>query len=74
MNEAQAVKADHSEKLPSNVPSSSEKRRLTPVQAIRKKCLDCSCGSRGEVRECELTACALWDYRMGRRPTDTTDH
>lgn len=74
MNEVQAVTTDLSEKLPSNVPSSGEKRRLTPIQAIRKKCLDCSCGSRSEVRECELNACPLWDYRLGKRPAITTDH
>lgn len=70
MDEVQAVKANPPEKLPSMVASSSEKRRLTPVQAIRKKCLDCSCGSRSEVRECELAACPLWGYRMGRRPKE----
>lgn len=74
MDEVEAVKANPPEKLPSMVASSSEKRRLTPVQAIRKKCLDCSCGSRGEVRDCTLTHCALYPYRMGRRPTNTTDH
>jgi hypothetical protein len=74
MSEAQTVTVGLSEKLPSKVPSSSEKRRLTPVQAIRKKCLDCSCGSRSEVRECTLTHCPLYPYRMGRRPINTTDH
>ena len=74
MTEVRAEKIDAVGKLPSKVGSTGEKRRLTPMSAIRKKCLDCACGSRSEVRECELTACALWDYRMGRRPTDTTDH
>ncbi len=41
---------------------------LTPMRAIRAKCLDCSCGSPKEVRLCPVTRCALWPYRMGRRP------
>lgn len=41
---------------------------LTPMRAIRAKCLDCSGGSTKEVRLCPVTTCALWPYRMGRRP------
>lgn len=40
----------------------------TPLKAIRAKCLDCSCGSTKEVRECELIKCALHPYRNGRNP------
>ena len=36
--------------------------------AIRRKCLDCCCGDRSEVRRCHLTNCALWPFRMGRNP------
>ena len=42
---------------------------LTPVKAIRAKCLDCSGGSEKEVRECRIVACSLHPYRMGKRPT-----
>lgn len=35
--------------------------------AIRAKCLDCSCGQPKEVRLCPMTTCALWPYRMGKR-------
>lgn len=41
---------------------------LTPVKSIRKKCLDCSGGSRKEVRECMLTDCPLHPFRMGKNP------
>ena len=41
----------------------------TPIKAIRKKCLDCCCGSRKEVRECPVTECTLYPYRFGHRPT-----
>lgn len=39
-----------------------------PLKAIRLKCLDCTCGQEVEIRECTITSCALWPYRMGRYP------
>ena len=42
--------------------------KLTPLKAIRIKCLDCSCGSVKEVRECPVKDCVLYLYRMGRDP------
>jgi hypothetical protein len=40
----------------------------TPMKAIRLKCLDCVCQQPSFVRDCQLTSCALWPYRMGRYP------
>ncbi len=40
----------------------------TPIKAIRKKCLDCCCGSNKEVRECTVIKCPLYAYRFCRRP------
>ncbi len=42
--------------------------KLTPLKAIREKCLQCCCGSYKEVRECEVTDCALYAFRHGKRP------
>lgn len=42
---------------------------LTPIRAIRKKCLDCCCGSVKEVRLCPVEACTLHPYRLGKRPS-----
>lgn len=39
-----------------------------PLKAIRSKCLDCSGGQPKEVRLCTVHGCALWPYRMGKRP------
>ena len=39
------------------------------LQAIRRKCLDCSCYQPSEVRLCPATACELWPYRFGRDPS-----
>ena len=41
---------------------------MTPMKAIRAKCLDCCCGQMNEVRLCPCKGCPLWAYRMGHRP------
>ena len=41
----------------------------TPIKSIRKKCLDCTAGSRKEIRLCTVVQCALYPYRFGKRPT-----
>tara|TARA_B100001250_G_scaffold323244_1_gene286641 strand:- start:357 stop:563 length:207 start_codon:yes stop_codon:yes gene_type:complete len=48
------------------------KAKLTPIKAIRKKCLDCACGSHKEVRECTVIKCPIYPYRFGRRPDKAT--
>ena len=45
----------------------TSKDTLTPLRAIRKKCLDCQGGSRKAVRECNADCC-LREYRMGTNP------
>lgn len=42
---------------------------ITPIKAIRLKCLDCMLGSSQEVELCPCESnCALWPYRFGRNP------
>lgn len=41
---------------------------MTPMKAIRAKCLDCCCGSSVEVKLCPATDCPLFVYRFGHRP------
>lgn len=43
---------------------------MTPVKAIRAKCLECSNGQYSEVRACPATDCPLYAYRFGHRPKD----
>ena len=38
------------------------------LNAIRAKCMDCSCFQPSEIRNCLVTRCELWPYRMGRDP------
>ena len=50
---------------------------LTPVKAMRLKCLDCCCMQETEVRLCPSEDCSLWPYRMGkvdRGALKTTEH
>ena len=41
---------------------------LTPLKAIRAKCMDCCCGQAKEIKLCNLKNCPLYPYRMGKRP------
>lgn len=52
---------------------------LTPIKAIRARCLDCCAGQPQEVRYCTIPDCSLYPYRMGKRPKNegqeqTTDN
>ena len=42
---------------------------LTPIKAIRAKCLDCCAGQKKEVALCAAVNCPLHPYRFGHRPT-----
>ena len=56
-------------------------KEITPMKAIRLKCLDCSCGSNEEVKNCFAKKCPLYQFRFGykldengiRRKRDLTD-
>ena len=41
---------------------------MTPLKAIRAKCLDCVCGQPQEVRLCPCKDCPLYPFRMGKNP------
>ena len=43
---------------------------LTPIKAIRAKCKECN-GTSSEIRDCEMTDCTLWPYRLGHRAEGT---
>jgi len=48
--------------------STKEIKPLTPLKAIRAKCLECCAGQALEVRECQVTDCPIYRYRMGKHP------
>ena len=39
-----------------------------PVKAIRAYCLECSCGSTAEIKECPVVKCPLYPFRFGKNP------
>lgn len=39
---------------------------ISPMKAIKLKCLDCCCGNWGEVKACTAIKCPLWPFRMGK--------
>lgn len=41
---------------------------MTPMKAIRAKCLDCCCGQYKEVELCPCSDCSLHPYRFGKNP------
>lgn len=40
---------------------------MTPMQAIKAKCTECSESAR-EVKNCPVKDCALYPFRLGRNP------
>ena len=44
--------------------------KITPMKAIRAKCLDCCNGQTKEVRLYTAKKCPLYVYRHGHRPKD----
>lgn len=44
-------------------------KRMSPLKAIREKCLDCMGGSHAGVRRCAIPQCSLYEYRFGNNPS-----
>lgn len=42
--------------------------RVSPLRALRLKCLDCCNDSAQEVRLCTAVDCPCWPFRMGKNP------
>ena len=41
---------------------------MSPLKALRLRCIDCFGGSLKSVRGCTSTDCPSWPFRMGRNP------
>ena len=48
--------------------SGDEENKISPIKAIRAKCLDCCCGQTNEVLLCTCTDCPLYVFRFGKNP------
>jgi hypothetical protein len=44
---------------------------MSPMEAIRARCLDCCAGSAHEVRCCVAMTCPSWPFRTGKNPWRT---
>ena len=44
-------------------------KELTPLRALRNRCLDCCNWSVEEVKGCLAEDCAAWVFRSGRDPS-----
>jgi hypothetical protein len=44
---------------------------MTPLAALRLRCLDCCGGSSYEVRSCVAVTCPAWPFRLGKSPWRT---
>jgi len=43
-------------------------KRVSPLKAIRLKCLDCMAGQVNEIKVCSVLDCPLWLFRLGKHP------
>ena len=43
-------------------------QRMSPLRALRLRCVDCSGDSAAEVRLCTAVTCPAWPFRMGKSP------
>jgi hypothetical protein len=43
-------------------------KKLSILQVIRAKCIDCCAGQTAEVRKCTAVFCPNWPFRMGFDP------
>lgn len=48
-------------------------KTITPMKAIRLKCLDCVNNQIQEINKCQISGCPLWKYRTGHRPKEQTE-
>ena len=39
---------------------------MTPLQAIKEKCMDCCCQDSKEVKLCVCKECPLYNFRFGK--------
>lgn len=45
-----------------------DSKGISPIRAIRAKCLECSNGSSNEVKLCPVKSCPLHSFRFGHNP------
>lgn len=66
VEETEAMNAPDGEATKEVEATQKKEKKLTPLKAIRLKCLDCCCGSSREVSLCSATKCPQWPLRFGK--------
>ena len=61
------------DRLAANLKWTGKQKAIFPtgqsaLNAIRRKCIDCTAGNSAEISRCEMIDCALWPFRMGKNP------
>ena len=51
--------------------ANTEENKKSPLWCIRQHCLECSCGSAYEVKNCVIHDCNLYSFRLGNNPFRT---
>ena len=54
--------------IENNETEDGNSKTMTPMKAIRAKCLDCCGGQYSEVKLCLCINCPLYDFRLGKNP------
>ena len=70
---SKAAVPDHLDSLAANLEWTAKNadgfpRGHSMMDAIRRKCIDCSAGYSAEILRCEIIDCALWPFRMHKNP------
>ena len=47
--------------------------KSTILKAIKAKCLDCCCGDKNEIKNCSVTNCPLFSFRLGKSEVESTE-
>lgn len=54
------------------MPTSAEKKKtMTPLKAIRLKCIDCCGGDSAEARKCTVKTCPLYQFKNKDKTDDS---
>lgn len=62
------MKIDSTTALKEAIKEMKQCEKLTPLAAIKLKCLDCANYEKSEVKNCTIEDCPLYDFRLGKNP------
>lgn len=66
--EEEELEVDEEEELELTSDTSADSKKMSPLRAIKLRCIDCCGGSYNEVKVCPSVGCALYPFRTGKNP------